>query len=93
MGSRAASCERFPLLWWLQVRLYTILMEDVREIKEFVVKHCRVVSFSGGGQYFAFANNAQVSAEVPTAELDPAQASGATLYAPCPVPRRAQPVA
>lgn len=35
-------------------------MEDVRELKEFVVKHCRVVCFSGGGQYFAFAHNAQV---------------------------------
>lgn len=35
-------------------------MEDVRELKEFSVKHCRVVCFSGGGQYFAFANNAQV---------------------------------
>ena len=35
-------------------------MEGVRELKEFVVKHCRVVCFSGGGQYFAFAHNAQV---------------------------------
>lgn len=43
-----------------QVRLYSILMEDVRELKEFVVKHCRVVCFSGGGQYFSFAHNAQV---------------------------------
>lgn len=43
-----------------KVRLYSILMEDVRELKEFAVKHCRVVSFSGGGQYFSFANNAQV---------------------------------
>lgn len=42
-----------------QVRLYSILMEDVRELKEFVVKHSRVVCFSGGGQYFAFAHNAQ----------------------------------
>ncbi|CAM9422140.1 unnamed protein product, partial [Hapterophycus canaliculatus] len=42
-----------------KVRLYSILMEDVRELKEFVVKHCRVVCFSGGGQYFAFAHNAQ----------------------------------
>lgn len=43
-----------------KVRLYSILMEDVRELKEFVVKHCRVVCFSGGGQYFSFAHNAQV---------------------------------
>lgn len=43
-----------------KVRLYSILMEDVRELKEFVVKHCRVVCFSGGGQYFCFAHNAQV---------------------------------
>lgn len=45
-----------------KVRLYSILMEDVRELKDFTVKHCRVVCFSGGGQYFAFANNAQVKA-------------------------------
>lgn len=43
-----------------KVRLYSILMEDVRELKEFVVKHCRVVCFSGGGQYFSFSHNAQV---------------------------------
>ncbi|CAM9162267.1 unnamed protein product [Pylaiella littoralis] len=43
-----------------KVRLYSILMEDVRELKEFVVKHCRVVCFSGGGQYFSFAHNAQI---------------------------------
>lgn len=43
-----------------KVRLYSILMEDVHELKEFVVKHCRVVCFSRGGQYFAFAHNAQV---------------------------------
>ncbi|CAM9245094.1 unnamed protein product [Scytosiphon promiscuus] len=43
-----------------KVRLYSILMEDVRELKEFVVKHCRVVCFSSGGQYFAFAHNAQI---------------------------------
>ncbi|CAM9408970.1 unnamed protein product [Ectocarpus fasciculatus] len=43
-----------------KVRLYSILMEDVRELKEFVVKHCRVVCFSGGGQYFSFSHNAQI---------------------------------
>ncbi|CAN0520182.1 unnamed protein product, partial [Ectocarpus sp. 12 AP-2014] len=42
-----------------KVRLYSILMEDVRELKDFVVKHCRVVCFSGGGQYFSFSHNAQ----------------------------------
>lgn len=35
-------------------------MEDVREMRDFAVKHCRVVCFSGGGQYFSFASNAQV---------------------------------
>lgn len=47
-----------------KVRLYSILMEDVRELREFTVKHCRVVCFSGGGQYFSFANNAQVRKHV-----------------------------
>ena len=43
-----------------KVRLYSILMEDIHELKEFGVKHCRVACFSGGGQYFSFSNNAQV---------------------------------
>lgn len=46
---------------YCQVRLFSILMDDVGELKEFSVKHCRVASFSNGGQYFAFANNAQVN--------------------------------
>lgn len=47
-----------------KVRLYSILMEDVLELREFNAKHCRVACFSRGGQYFAFANNSHVREEV-----------------------------
>lgn len=53
-------CHAVYFFICVKVRLYSILMEDVRELKEFVVKHCRAVCFSGGGQYFSFAHNAQV---------------------------------
>ncbi|CAM9243116.1 unnamed protein product [Phaeothamnion confervicola] len=43
-----------------KARLYSILMDDLRELRAFPVKHCRVVSFSHGGQYLALATNNQV---------------------------------
>lgn len=44
-----------------KLRLMTVLMEDLRTIKEFGIKGCRECVFSTGGQFFAAVNGTTVS--------------------------------
>ncbi|OXA41793.1 Cilia- and flagella-associated protein 57 [Folsomia candida] len=39
-----------------KIRMYTILMNDIRELREWPVRSCRELKFSNGGHYFAAAN-------------------------------------
>jgi len=43
-----------------KVRLLNILLDDIRESREFPIKGCRCVKFSNGGQCFAAVNGATV---------------------------------
>ena len=43
-----------------RLRLCSILMDDIRVVKEINVKGCRCLKFSHGGQYFAIVNNTTV---------------------------------
>mmetsp|Transcript_22834 Transcript_22834/g.63112 ORF Transcript_22834/g.63112 Transcript_22834/m.63112 type:complete len:1547 (+) Transcript_22834:150-4790(+) len=44
-----------------KLRLMTILMEDLKTVKEFGIKGCRECCFSTGGQYFAAVNGTTIS--------------------------------
>lgn len=44
-----------------KLRLMTVLMDDLRVIKELGIKACRECSFSTGGQYFACVNGTTIS--------------------------------
>uniref|UniRef100_A0A7S0YIJ8 Cilia- and flagella-associated protein 57 n=1 Tax=Polytomella parva TaxID=51329 RepID=A0A7S0YIJ8_9CHLO len=44
-----------------KLRLLTVLMEDLKVIKELGIKACRECSFSCGGQYFAAVNGTTIS--------------------------------
>ena len=39
-----------------KIRMYTILLSDIRELKEWSVRSCRELRFSNGGHLFAAAN-------------------------------------
>ncbi|CAG9461063.1 unnamed protein product [Pedinophyceae sp. YPF-701] len=43
-----------------KLRLMTVLMDDLRVIKEIAIKSCRECQFSSGGQYFAAVNGSTV---------------------------------
>ena len=43
-----------------KLRLCSILMDDMRVVRELNIKSCREVKFSNGGQYFAAVNNTTV---------------------------------
>ncbi len=44
-----------------KLRLMTVLMEDLRTVKELGIKGCRECCFSTGGQYFAAVNGTTIS--------------------------------
>ena len=44
-----------------KLRLMTIMMDDLRVIKEFNIKGCRECKFSNGGQYLAAVNGSTIS--------------------------------
>ncbi|GMH89255.1 hypothetical protein TL16_g11401 [Triparma laevis f. inornata] len=43
-----------------RIRLCSILMDDIRPIRDLTIKSCKKMTFSHGGQYFAVANNTTV---------------------------------
>lgn len=44
-----------------KLRLLTVLMDDLKLIKEIAIKGCKDVAFSNGGQFFAAVNGVTVS--------------------------------
>eukprot|EP00878_Enallax_costatus_P025349 GHUV01027119.1.p1 GENE.GHUV01027119.1~~GHUV01027119.1.p1 ORF type:complete len:499 (+),score=150.84 GHUV01027119.1:978-2474(+) len=44
-----------------KLRLMTVLMDDLKTVKEIAIKGCRDVCFSNGGQYFAAVNGITLS--------------------------------
>lgn len=44
-----------------KLRLMTVLMEDLKQVKELGIKACRECAFSIGGQYFAAVNGTTIS--------------------------------
>ena len=44
-----------------KLRLMTVLMEDLKSVKELGIKGCRECCFSNGGQYFAAVNGTTIS--------------------------------
>lgn len=44
-----------------KLRLMTVLMEDLKTVKELGIKGCRECCFSRGGQYFAAVNGTTIS--------------------------------
>lgn len=39
-----------------KIRMYTVLLNDIRELKEWPIRMCRELRFSNGGHFFAVAN-------------------------------------